>query len=264
MELRDFDTTRPPTPGTSPCTGLPSPRGPTPWSPGGRTAPWPRWPRPRRRPPSSGARTSSTPPSHTTPASASAPPRRPRHASRGRWRPRRTTSRQRSRGGTPTTRSGSDGCSWSELPSDPGGAAGRARAPARQRPRGRGLRGSCRPGRHRAAPDPCDLRRAPPDHARPRRRIRSPGGGGRRDPADRGGRGARDGGDRRRRSDRARAGRAAPRRPGAPLRHGAYHRASGTPTFHPYVVVAFSVTGTGHLHVPLLLSPFAYSTYRGS
>ncbi|GAA3332133.1 hypothetical protein GCM10017712_12210 [Curtobacterium citreum] len=45
---------------------------------------------------------------------------------------------------------------------------------------------------------------------------------------------------------------------------GAYHRASGTPTFHPYVVVAFSVTGTGHLHVPLLLSPFAYSTYRGS
>lgn len=45
---------------------------------------------------------------------------------------------------------------------------------------------------------------------------------------------------------------------------GAHHRAAGTPTFHPYVVVAFTVTGTDHLHVPLLLSPFAYSTYRGS
>lgn len=45
---------------------------------------------------------------------------------------------------------------------------------------------------------------------------------------------------------------------------GAHHRAAGIPTFHPYVVVAFTVTGTDHLHVPLLLSPFAYSTYRGS
>ncbi|WP_309147077.1 2-oxo-4-hydroxy-4-carboxy-5-ureidoimidazoline decarboxylase [Curtobacterium sp. MCSS17_008] len=45
---------------------------------------------------------------------------------------------------------------------------------------------------------------------------------------------------------------------------GAHHRAAGTPTFHPYVVVAFTVAGTEHLHVPLLLSPFAYSTYRGS
>ncbi|WP_082687585.1 2-oxo-4-hydroxy-4-carboxy-5-ureidoimidazoline decarboxylase [Curtobacterium oceanosedimentum] len=45
---------------------------------------------------------------------------------------------------------------------------------------------------------------------------------------------------------------------------GAHHRAAGVPTFHPYVVVAFSVAGTDHLHVPVLLSPFAYSTYRGS
>lgn len=45
---------------------------------------------------------------------------------------------------------------------------------------------------------------------------------------------------------------------------GAHHRATGVPSFHPYVVVAFTVTGTDHLHVPLLLSPFAYSTYRGS
>jgi hydroxyisourate hydrolase len=45
---------------------------------------------------------------------------------------------------------------------------------------------------------------------------------------------------------------------------GAYHRAVGVPAFHPFVVVAFTVSGTAHLHVPLLLSPFAYSTYRGS
>lgn len=45
---------------------------------------------------------------------------------------------------------------------------------------------------------------------------------------------------------------------------GAYFAAAGVPTFHPFVTVAFSVAGTEHLHVPLLLSPFAYSTYRGS
>jgi 5-hydroxyisourate hydrolase len=36
-------------------------------------------------------------------------------------------------------------------------------------------------------------------------------------------------------------------------------------TFYPEVVVVFRVTDLGaHYHVPLLLSPFAYSTYRGS
>jgi 5-hydroxyisourate hydrolase len=35
-------------------------------------------------------------------------------------------------------------------------------------------------------------------------------------------------------------------------------------TFYPEVTVAFSVTEEEHLHVPILLSPFAYSTYRGS
>ncbi len=35
--------------------------------------------------------------------------------------------------------------------------------------------------------------------------------------------------------------------------------------FYPEVVVVFRVTDpAGHHHVPLLLSPFAYSTYRGS
>lgn len=36
-------------------------------------------------------------------------------------------------------------------------------------------------------------------------------------------------------------------------------------TFYPEVVVAFEIADEdGHYHVPLLLSPFAYSTYRGS
>ncbi len=39
----------------------------------------------------------------------------------------------------------------------------------------------------------------------------------------------------------------------------------GPDAFYPEVTVAFRVTGgDDHLHVPLLLSPYAYSTYRGS
>ncbi len=35
--------------------------------------------------------------------------------------------------------------------------------------------------------------------------------------------------------------------------------------FYPEVVIAFDITDpAGHYHVPLLLSPYAYSTYRGS
>ena len=35
--------------------------------------------------------------------------------------------------------------------------------------------------------------------------------------------------------------------------------------FYPEVVVVFRVTDpAGHYHVPLLLSPFSYATYRGS
>ncbi|MCC9192047.1 hydroxyisourate hydrolase [Arthrobacter sp. zg-Y916] len=46
---------------------------------------------------------------------------------------------------------------------------------------------------------------------------------------------------------------------------GPYFEASGTPSFFPSVALTFVVAETGeHYHVPLLLSPFAYSTYRGS
>lgn len=45
---------------------------------------------------------------------------------------------------------------------------------------------------------------------------------------------------------------------------GAYFTALGVTGFYPEVVVTFTVVGEGHLHVPLLLSPYGYSTYRGS
>ncbi|TDN90974.1 hydroxyisourate hydrolase [Microbacterium sp. BK668] len=50
---------------------------------------------------------------------------------------------------------------------------------------------------------------------------------------------------------------------------GEYFAARGVDTFYPFVTVTFIVAvaedGTSaHCHVPLLLSPFAYSTYRGS
>ncbi|MFC4059799.1 hydroxyisourate hydrolase [Planomonospora corallina] len=46
---------------------------------------------------------------------------------------------------------------------------------------------------------------------------------------------------------------------------GAYFAARGTETFYPEVCVTFTVADPAeHHHVPLLLSPFAYSTYRGS
>ena len=42
---------------------------------------------------------------------------------------------------------------------------------------------------------------------------------------------------------------------------GAYH---GPAAFYPEVAVVFVGERGGHYHVPLLLSPFGYSTYRGS
>jgi 5-hydroxyisourate hydrolase len=35
-------------------------------------------------------------------------------------------------------------------------------------------------------------------------------------------------------------------------------------TFHPVITVTFPLTAGEHHHVALLLSPFAYTTYRGS
>ena len=45
----------------------------------------------------------------------------------------------------------------------------------------------------------------------------------------------------------------------------AYFSSTGQRGFYPEVRVVFTVAeASGHLHVPLLLSPFGYSTYRGS
>jgi 5-hydroxyisourate hydrolase len=46
---------------------------------------------------------------------------------------------------------------------------------------------------------------------------------------------------------------------------GPYFAAAGRPVFYPRVEVVFTVAAPAeHHHIPLLLSPFGYSTYRGS
>jgi 5-hydroxyisourate hydrolase len=46
---------------------------------------------------------------------------------------------------------------------------------------------------------------------------------------------------------------------------GAYFEARGEAHFHPFVELAFTVDAPDeHYHVPLLLSPFGFTTYRGS
>ncbi|GAA3983729.1 hydroxyisourate hydrolase [Actinomadura viridis] len=63
----------------------------------------------------------------------------------------------------------------------------------------------------------------------------------------------------------------APQVPAAPgtyrLRFGTgpYFAGIGVPTFYPEVSVIFTIAVAGQRHhVPLLLSPYGYSTYRGS
>ncbi len=38
----------------------------------------------------------------------------------------------------------------------------------------------------------------------------------------------------------------------------------GDPAFLDHVVIRFGISDDSHYHVPLLISPFGYSTYRGS
>jgi 5-hydroxyisourate hydrolase len=46
---------------------------------------------------------------------------------------------------------------------------------------------------------------------------------------------------------------------------GAYFAAQGVAGFYPEVVVVFTIADAGqHYHVPVLVNPFGYSTYRGS
>lgn len=44
-----------------------------------------------------------------------------------------------------------------------------------------------------------------------------------------------------------------------------YFSSSDLPVFYPWADVVFAINGDGtHYHIPLLLSPYGYSTYRGS
>ncbi len=45
---------------------------------------------------------------------------------------------------------------------------------------------------------------------------------------------------------------------------GDYYKKQEIKTFYPTVVIYFEVFDDSHYHVPLLLNPFGYSTYRGS
>ncbi len=42
-----------------------------------------------------------------------------------------------------------------------------------------------------------------------------------------------------------------------------YFERSGLSAFYPEVSVVFTLEDPGHLHVPLLLSPYGYTTYKG-
>ena len=45
---------------------------------------------------------------------------------------------------------------------------------------------------------------------------------------------------------------------------GAWFSDAGVEAFYPEVVVTFTIASDEHFHVPLLLSRYGYSTYRGS
>lgn len=43
-----------------------------------------------------------------------------------------------------------------------------------------------------------------------------------------------------------------------------YFTKQSVESFYPFIEIVFEVTTAEHYHVPLLLNPFGYSTYRGS
>ncbi len=43
-----------------------------------------------------------------------------------------------------------------------------------------------------------------------------------------------------------------------------YFKTQAVKGFYPEVTITFEITDASHYHVPLLLNPFGYSTYRGS
>ena len=45
---------------------------------------------------------------------------------------------------------------------------------------------------------------------------------------------------------------------------GEYFEKSGIQSFYPFVEIIFNIASPEHYHIPLLISPHGYSTYRGS
>ena len=45
---------------------------------------------------------------------------------------------------------------------------------------------------------------------------------------------------------------------------GKYFSENNVKSFYPNVEIIFEITSGEHYHIPLLLSPFGYTTYRGS
>ena len=45
---------------------------------------------------------------------------------------------------------------------------------------------------------------------------------------------------------------------------GEYFKRAGIETFYPEVQVHFLIADDSHYHVPLLVNPFGYTTYKGS
>lgn len=45
---------------------------------------------------------------------------------------------------------------------------------------------------------------------------------------------------------------------------GQYYKSLGQRSFHPFADVVFTVEDSRHYHIPLLLSNYGYTTYRGS
>lgn len=43
-----------------------------------------------------------------------------------------------------------------------------------------------------------------------------------------------------------------------------YFKSAGQESFYPFIEVVFELKDNNHYHVPITLSPFGYSTYRGS
>lgn len=43
-----------------------------------------------------------------------------------------------------------------------------------------------------------------------------------------------------------------------------YFEKQGISSFYPYIEITFTITDSEHYHVPLLVTPFGFTTYRGS